>query len=62
MEVLGQGVQAIGSAVTAIAVCGMFAFIALMGSITFLMYTEKMKYEEMKEMLDRILPKKKKRM
>ena len=62
MEVLGQGLQAIGSAVTAIAVCGMFAFIALMGSITFLMYTEKMKYEEMKEMLDRILPKKKKRM
>ena len=62
MEVLGQGLQAIGGAVTAIAVCGMFAFIALMGSITFLMYTEKMKYEEMKEMLDRILPKKKKRM
>ena len=62
MEVLGQGLQAIGSAVTAIAVCGMFAFIALMGSITFLMYTEKIKYEEMKEMLDRILPKKKKRM
>lgn len=62
MEVLGQGLQALGSAVTAIAVCGMFAFIALMGSITFLMYTEKMKYEEMKEMLDRILPKKKKRM
>lgn len=59
MEVLGQGLQALGSAVTAIAVCGMFAFIALMGSITFLMYTEKMKYEEM---LDRILPKKKKRM
>ena len=62
MEILGQGLQALGSAVTAIAVCGMFAFIALMGSITFLMYTEKMKYEEMKEMLDRILPKKKKRM
>lgn len=62
MEVLGQGLQALGSAVTAIAVCGMFSFIALMGSITFLMYTEKMKYEEMKEMLDRILPKKKKRM
>ena len=62
MEVLEQGLQAIGSAVTAIAVCGMFAFIALMGSITFLMYTEKMKYEEMKEMLDCILPKKKKRM
>lgn len=62
MEVLGQGLQALGGAVTAIAVCGMFAFIALMGSITFLMYTEKMKYEEMKEMLDRILPKKKKRM
>ena len=61
MEVLGQGLQAFGGAVTAIAVCGMFAFIALMGSITFLMYTEKMKYEEMKEMLDRILPKKKKR-
>lgn len=61
MEVLGQGLQALGSAVIAIAVCGMFAFIALMGSITFLMYTEKMKYEEMKEMLDRILPKKKKR-
>ena len=59
MEVLGQGLQALGSAVIAIAVCGMFAFIALMGSITFLMYTEKMKYEEM---LDRILPKKKKRM
>ena len=59
MEVLGQGLQALGSAVTAIAVCGMFAFIALMGSITFLMYTEKMKYEEM---LDCILPKKKKRM
>ena len=59
MEVLGQGLQALGSAVTAIAICGMFAFIALMGSITFLMYTEKMKYEEM---LDRILPKKKKRM
>lgn len=62
MEVLGQGLQTLGGAVTAIAVCGMFAFIALMGSITFLMYTEKMKYEEMKEMLDRILPKKKKRM
>ena len=62
MEVLGQGLQALGGSVTAIAVCGMFAFIALMGSITFLMYTEKMKYEEMKEMLDRILPKKKKRM
>lgn len=62
MEVLGQGLQAIGSAVTAIAVCGMFAFMSLMASITFLMYTEKMKYEEMKEMLDRILPKKKKRM
>ena len=62
MEVLGQGLQALGGAVTAIAVCGMFAFIALMGSITFLMYTEKMKYEEMKEMLDRILPKRKKRM
>ena len=62
MEVLGQGLQALGGAVTAIAVCGMFAFIALMGSITFLMYTEKMKYEEMKEMLDRILPKKRKRM
>lgn len=62
MEVLGQGLQALGGAVTAIAVCGMFAFIALMGSITFLMYTEKMKYEEMKEMLDSILPKKKKRM
>ena len=62
MEVLGQGLQAIGGAVTAIAVCGMFAFIALMGSITFLMYTGKIKYEEMKEMLDRILPKKKKRM
>ena len=62
MEVLGQGLQALGGAVTAIAVCGMFAFIALMGSITFLMYTEKIKYEEMKEMLDRILPKKKKRM
>ena len=62
MEVLGQGLQALGGAVTAIAVCGMFAFIALMGSITFLMHTEKMKYEEMKEMLDRILPKKKKRM
>lgn len=62
MEVLGQGLQALGGAVTAIAVCGMFAFIVLMGSITFLMYTEKMKYEEMKEMLDRILPKKKKRM
>ena len=40
MEVLGQGLQALGSAVTAIAVCGMFAFITLMGSITFLMYTE----------------------
>lgn len=62
MEVLGQGLQALGGAVTAIAVCGMFAFIALMGSITFLMYTGKIKYEEMKEMLDRILPKKKKRM
>ena len=62
MEVVGQGLQALGSAVTAIAVCGMFAFITLMGSITFLMYTGKIKYEEMKEMLDRILPKKKKRM
>ena len=62
MEVLGQGLQALGSAVTAIAVCGMLAFIALMGSITFLMYTGKIKYEEMKDMLDRILPKKRKRM
>lgn len=55
MEVLGQGLAAIGDAVGAFATA--FGFIGVAGIVagTFLVYTDKMTVEQLKDLLKQIL-------
>lgn len=52
MEIIGEGLKAIGSAVGAIATAYAFIYIAGIGTKTFLIYTEKATAEEMKNWFD----------
>lgn len=49
MEVLGEGLMAIGKAIGAWATAYAFIYIAGIGTKTFLIYTEKAKVEELKD-------------
>jgi hypothetical protein len=52
MEIIGEGLKAIGSAVGAIATAYAFIYIAGIGTKTFLIYTGKTTAEEMKNWFD----------
>ena len=57
MEILGQGLAAIGNAVGAFATA--FGFIGVAGIVagTFLVYTDKMTVEQLKDLLKQVLQK-----
>ena len=52
MEIIGEGLKALGSAVGAIATAYAFIYIAGMGAKTFLIYTGKATVEELKNWFD----------
>ena len=52
MEIIGEGLKAIGSAVGAIATAYAFIYIAGIGTKTFLIYTGKATAEELKNWFD----------
>ena len=52
MEIIGEGLQAIGSAVGTIAAAYAFIYIAGIGTKTFLIYTGKATAEELKNWFD----------
>ena len=49
MEVIGQGLIAIGNAIESMAMAYMFVYIAGIASKTFLIYTNKVKIEDFKD-------------
>jgi hypothetical protein len=57
MEILGQGIIALGSAIGSIATA--FGFIGMAGIAagTFLVYTDKMTVEQLKDLLKQVLQK-----
>lgn len=57
MEVLGQGIAAIGNAVGAFATAFGFIGVAGIAAGTFLVYTDKMTVEQLKDLLKQILQK-----
>lgn len=57
MEVLGQGLAAIGNAVGAFATAFGFIGVAGIAAGTFLVYTDKMTVEQLKDLLKQILQK-----
>ena len=59
MEALGQGLSALGGAVGTIAVCAMFFGLGLTVSLTWLVTSEKMTVEEVKDFIKLLKPKKK---
>ena len=52
MEIIGEGLKAIGGAVGTIAMAYMFIYIAGIGTKTFLIYTGKATAEELKNWFD----------
>jgi hypothetical protein len=52
MEIIGEGLKALGSAVSAIAAAYAFIYIAGIGTKTFLIYTGKATTEELKNWFD----------
>ena len=52
MEIIGEGLKALGSAVGAIATAYAFIYIAGIGTKTFLIYTGKATAEELKNWFD----------
>lgn len=57
MEILGQGLAAIGNAVGAFATAFGFIGVAGIAAGTFLVYTDKMTVEQLKDLLKQILQK-----
>lgn len=57
MEVLGQGLAAIGNAVGAFATAFGFIGVAGIAAGTFLVYTDKMTVEQLKDLLKQVLQK-----
>ena len=59
METLGQGLSALGGAVGTIAICAMFFGLGLTASLTWLVTSEKMTVEEVKDFIKMLKPRKK---
>ena len=57
MEVLGQGLMALGSAIGSIATAFGFIGVAGIAAGTFLVYTDKMTVEQLKDLLKQVLQK-----
>ena len=57
MEVLGQGLAAIGNAVGAFATAFGFIGVAGIAAGTFLVYTDKMTVEQLKDLMKQVLQK-----
>lgn len=59
MEALGQGLSALGGAVETVAICAMFFGLGLIASFTWLVASEKMTVEEVKDFIKMLKPRKK---
>jgi hypothetical protein len=57
MEILGQGIMALGSAIGSIATAFGFIGVAGIAAGTFLVYTDKMTVEQLKDLLKQVLQK-----
>jgi hypothetical protein len=57
MEILGQGLMALGSAIGSIATAFGFIGVAGIAAGTFLIYTDKMTVEQLKDLLKQVLQK-----
>lgn len=57
MEILGQGIMSLGSAIGSIATAFGFIGVAGIAAGTFLVYTDKMTVEQLKDLLKQVLQK-----